>query len=238
MGDPYKMTKGSSDTTHHVFISYVKENGDAVDRLTRHLTGHGIHVWLDRDKIEPGTRWKPAIRQAIQEGSFFIACFSREYGEREKTFMNEELNLAIEELRQRPTTRAWFIPAILSPCEIPDREIGGGASLRDLQYVALHRDWDTGVQRLVNVIQEAFTQLRARTEEKSAARHDIENLAGELISLWGALVARQREASPSWVECGEKDDYEEKEIRYKKLRTEFKEQYHEDYDPLQILWPK
>ena len=98
----------------YVFISYMHENTDIVDRLCEELTSRGIKVWLDRDNIKPGTRWKDAIREAIRNGAFFIACFSKEYNKRsqtDKTYMNEELTIAIEELRQRPTDRVWFIPS-------------------------------------------------------------------------------------------------------------------------------
>jgi hypothetical protein len=49
-----------------------------------------------------------------------IACFSTAYAERDRTYMNEELTLAIDELRARPTSRAWFLPARLDECQIPD----------------------------------------------------------------------------------------------------------------------
>ena len=94
-------------------------------------TGSGY--WLDRNDIDPGLRWKREIRRAIQQGAFFIACFSKEYDERDKTYMNEELTFAIEELRQKPIDQAWFIPVKLNKCEIPDRDIGGGDTLRDLE---------------------------------------------------------------------------------------------------------
>jgi TIR domain len=94
----------------HVFISYVHDNSEVIQRLSASLEAHGVNVWLDRNDIKPGSLWKSANRDAIREGAFFIACFSREYHDRPKTYMNEELTLAIEELRQRPTDRAWFIP--------------------------------------------------------------------------------------------------------------------------------
>ncbi len=137
----------------HVFISYVNENWEAVDKICIKLKSHGIQVWLDKDEIKPGTRWKQAIRGAIRDGAFFIACFSEEYNKRDKTYMNEELTFAIEELRRRPTDRVWFIPVKLNECEIPDRDIGGGETLKDLQYVELYKDWDNSLQRIVDVIQ-------------------------------------------------------------------------------------
>ena len=63
----------------HVFISYMHENTDVVDRLRQELTSCGIKVWLDRNDIVPGSRRKDAIRNAIREEAFFTACFSKEY---------------------------------------------------------------------------------------------------------------------------------------------------------------
>ena len=74
-----------------VFISYVKENNSEVDRIHQELESHDIKVWRDLQDINPGERWKRKIRNAIREGAFFIACFSKEYNKRDKTYMNEEL---------------------------------------------------------------------------------------------------------------------------------------------------
>jgi len=83
----------------HVFISYVRENQEQVDRLCQDLERNGVNVWLDRHSIKPGARWKDAIREAIRLGDFFIACFSEDYTSKKKSYMNEELTLATEELR-------------------------------------------------------------------------------------------------------------------------------------------
>ena len=136
----------------HVFISYCHENKTIVDRLCQTLASHDIHIWLDRDNIGPGTPWKQAIQQAIQHGDFFIACFSTEANARNQTYMSEELKIAIEELHRRPVDKAWFIPVKLNECEIPDIDIGGGETLRTLQYVDLYENWETGIQRLLSTI--------------------------------------------------------------------------------------
>lgn len=136
-----------------VFISYVRENSEEVQRLAAELETHGIEVWLDKVKLKPGYRWQDAIREGISQGDFFIACFSTAYYNRSKTYMNEELTLAVEELRQRASDRAWFIPVLLSECEIPNRNIGGGETLRSIQWVELYKDWDNGVRLILSVIQ-------------------------------------------------------------------------------------
>jgi hypothetical protein len=137
---------------NHAFVSYVREDRHLVERLCRDLESNGVSLWLDREKLMPGARWQTAIRHAIAEGAHFICCFSENYLCRERTYMNEELLLAIDELRTRQPEGAWFLPVILTPCEIPDRPIGGGATLRDLQYVDLHTDWNGGLKRLINAI--------------------------------------------------------------------------------------
>ena len=140
-----------------VFISYVRENADIVGKfhqeLKQELKPRGIEVWLDRHAIDPGARWKTEIRRAIRRGTFFIACFSEEYSRREKTYMNEELTIAIEVLRQFHAECIWFIPVKLNECEIPDLDIGRGETLQDLQSVALYEDWNRGIQRILDVIQ-------------------------------------------------------------------------------------
>ena len=61
--------------------------------------------------------------------------------------MNEELTLAIEELRQFASDREWFIPVLLSECDIPARSIGGGETLLDINWVPLYENWDAGIQK-------------------------------------------------------------------------------------------
>lgn len=145
----------------HVFISYVRENEKIVQRLCDELTSHWIKVWLDRNDIAPGIRWKQAIQRAIKQGAFFIACFSKEYSGRDKTYMNEELILAIEELRQRPTDQTWFIPVKISQCEIPDRDIGAGETLGSIQWIKLYEDWESGIKDLLNVVKPTKDELNS-----------------------------------------------------------------------------
>jgi len=137
----------------HVFISYVRENQKEVDTLCNELTKYGVNVWIDRNNISPGIRWRDAIRKAIEEGDFFIACFSKAYDSMHRTYMNHELALAVQVLAEYPTDRAWFIPVLLEECDVPARSIGGIETLLDIQWVALYADWDAGVQRILAVIQ-------------------------------------------------------------------------------------
>ena len=153
------------------FISYVRDNSDQVDKLAAELRRHGVTVWLDRDDILPGADWQYAIRQAIEGGDYFIACFSAEYVARPMTYMNTEIGLAVEMLQQMPVGRIWFIPVLLSDCQVPDLPIGGGRTLTHLNWEPLHRDWDRGVRRILKAM---------RVEPKAVP---VPPLAGDLVTI-------------------------------------------------------
>jgi len=90
------------DLVGHVFISYVRENAAAVKQLQLALESAGVRVWRDTADLWPGDVWREEIRNAIVSNSLvFIACFSRESIAREVSYQNEELVVAIEQLRLR-----------------------------------------------------------------------------------------------------------------------------------------
>jgi TIR domain len=135
-----------------VFISYVREDLLAVSALASAIKGAGYEVWIDHENLGGGERWKGTIRNAIREGTAMIACFSSAYSERARTYMNEELTLAIDEIRSRPTDMTWFIPVRLDNCVVPDRALGAGETLRDIQAVDLFPDTSAGHERVLKAI--------------------------------------------------------------------------------------
>ena len=145
-----------------VFISYVRENWNVVRELVEVLKARDLDVWIDREQLLPGQRWASVIREAIRNGDYFIACFSRESNEKTKSFMNDEISVAIEELRKRPHDKAWFLPVRLNECEIPEFSIGAGETLSSIHYVDLFSDRDFGINRLVASVARGPSQNRAR----------------------------------------------------------------------------
>jgi hypothetical protein len=136
-----------------VFVSYVREDAPMVDALCDDLRARGLPVWQDRTSLAPGERWQVAIRRAITQGACaFVACFSENYSARARSYMNEELTLAIEEIRKRPQDRTWFIPVRLNDISVPDRDIGGGETLSDIQQVDMFPDWNIAVKQLAGVL--------------------------------------------------------------------------------------
>jgi TIR domain len=138
----------------HAFISYVSDDSEVVDRLQHDLERAGVVVWRDRTSLGVGDRWKESIRRAISDGAFFICCFSEASGTRARSYMNEELTFAIEELRVRNPQKIWFLPVVLPGGDVPDRPVNAHESLRDFHYTFLSPDnWDSGISNLVRSIQ-------------------------------------------------------------------------------------
>ena len=149
-----KVNPKTSSIAGHVFISYVRENSRQVDWLHQRLEGAGVPVWRDTADLWPGEDWRSKIRRAITDGALvFIACFSQAAVSRHKSYQNEEIMLAIEQMRLRPPDHPWLIPVRFDECEIPDREIGAGRTLSSIQRADLFGDSaNEGIERLLRVI--------------------------------------------------------------------------------------
>ena len=132
---------GSKQRVGHVFISYVREDAVQTDRLHRIFENARIPVWRDTVDLLPGEQWGEKIRSAITDNALaFIACFSRKSVGRNKSYQNEELTLAIEQLRQRNPVEPWLIPVRFDECIIPDLNIGAGRTLASIQRADLFGD--------------------------------------------------------------------------------------------------
>lgn len=134
-----------------VFISYVRENARFVGFLKQILEKNGVRVWLDKDNLNPGVRWRQAIENAIRQGTYFLSIHSKQRESRSVSYANEELVVAIEEIRKRPVSKPWFIPIKIDDCEIEARPIGGGETLLDLNICDL-RDWNVNMRRLLETL--------------------------------------------------------------------------------------
>ncbi len=139
----------------HAFLSYVREDSDEVDALQKLLEAAGIPVWRDTSDLWPGEDWRIKIRRAINRDALvFIACFSGRGMARTRSYQNEELVLAIDELRRRRPGDPWLFPVRFDDCDIPDYELGAGRTLASLQRADLFgANRDLAAQRLVAAVQ-------------------------------------------------------------------------------------
>ena len=125
----------------HVFLSYLRDDSASADLIDSALKSAGLRVWRDTANLWPGEDWRLRIRQAITSDALaFIACFSRASLARPSGTHNEELTLAIEQIRNRRPDTPWLIPVRLDDCAIPDLDIGAGRTLTSIRHVDVFGD--------------------------------------------------------------------------------------------------
>jgi hypothetical protein len=201
----------------HAFISYVREDTLQIDQLQWTLEAAGVPVWRDTADLWPGEDWRTKIRRAITNDALvFLACFSQASLARGKSYQNEELTLAIEQLRRRTPDDPWLIPVRLDECEIPDRDIGGGRTLTSIQRADLFGDhYDEGAARLVAVV------LRVLGQQTDAATASAENSPGRVVD--GASPQFEEVADASAIDAliafGEGEKIEFKSSLHHPYRT-------------------
>lgn len=147
----------------HAFISYVREDSGDVDQLQQMLEAAGVQVWRDTADLWPGEDWRAKIRRAITDDALvFIACFSHNSLARKVSYQNEEMALAIDQLRLRRPGKPWLIPVRFDDCDIPDFDIGGGRTLATIQRADVFGDRKgDGIVRLVAAVRRILRQSSA-----------------------------------------------------------------------------
>jgi len=139
-------------------VSYLREDSLRVKQIVRALEAAGVPTWIDVDDLKPGLRWKSQIREAVSRAPLVLLCISEAYGRREKTYLNEELTLMIEELRQRRVDRPWLLVLRLDDCPVPARPIGAGETMEDLQRIDAFPDPNAAVRHVVEALASSSAQ--------------------------------------------------------------------------------
>ena len=132
-------------TKPRVFIAYVEEDLALARKLYRAFEDNGFRPWLDKKKLMPGQNWPRAIEAAIHTSDFFVACFSRRATSKRGSF-HSELRYALFCAAKVPLDEIFLIPLRLDDCAVPNR------ISKQIQYLDLFPEWDSGLNRLIAVI--------------------------------------------------------------------------------------
>lgn len=98
-----------------IFISYVREDAAAAERLAEAITGLGGDVWLDRRRLQPGDAWEPEILGSIRRGiRLFVPLISRHTEARDEGYVFKEWGEAVDRARGIPSRR-FIVPVVVDP---------------------------------------------------------------------------------------------------------------------------
>ena len=176
----------------HAFVSYVREDIDAVNQLVSVLHAASIPVWKDTENLWPGEDWQQKIREAIENGSLaFIACFSRSSTQKAKSYMNAEMNLAVDQIRLMRPGHIWLLPVRLDDCELPFFDLGGGRTLNSLQRIDLFGPKrETNLARLISAVTSVFgSPTTTSGSGRLLPSHVAHTLAGHEWPVWGVAFS-------------------------------------------------
>jgi hypothetical protein len=96
-----------------IFISYVREDGDAARRLAEAISRLGGDVWLDERRLEVGDRWEQSILSGIRRGvRLFVPMISARTEKRDEGYVFREWDEAVERARSIPRRRV-IIPVVV-----------------------------------------------------------------------------------------------------------------------------
>ena len=121
----------------HIFISYSRIDSEIVDRLAGKFVETGYRIWLDREDIKGGNKWRQHVVTAIEDAEIFIIALSPNSVKSES--VRKELDLA-------DSIEKDIIPITIHATDITEAM---KYQLAGLQIVDLSRDFESGFRELL-----------------------------------------------------------------------------------------
>lgn len=159
-----------------IFLCYAREDEDQVKELYRNLQNSGFKPWMDKVDLVGGERWRLIIQDTIPKCEFFVACLSKNSKDK-RGFLQREISIALDVLRERLEKDIYIIPLRLEECEVPE-------SLSPHQWVDYFRE--DGWNRLLKSLYKGMDSLglikRVKLRFKQRALTDDDILT--MIEKW------------------------------------------------------
>lgn len=169
------------------FISYAREDLDAVRALYLTLRRLGLRVWMDKppppfdlDGLAPGERWDERIREVIEDAEYMVVCFSRA-SVAKPGYIQTEFRKALEKLSQLPHGQIFVIPIRLDDCAIPRTRVDG-VSFDQYNYLDC---FDANFDILVRFFADRLDTLRPDITQAQVQSRRPDG-AGQLIDALGS----------------------------------------------------
>jgi hypothetical protein len=98
---------------HSVFISYAREDLNAVQRIRAALEAAGIATWFDIDRLEGGDDYDRKIQRNIARCSYFIPVISANTDRRLEAYFRREWSYALDRARNMAEEALFILPVTL-----------------------------------------------------------------------------------------------------------------------------
>jgi hypothetical protein len=151
----------------HVFVSYSRRDDAVMRRIVKHLRAQDIKVWVDNEKLVPGTPvWEYEIEKAIKGASAIVVILSPDAKKSE--WVLREITLADQYQKRAFPVLAGGKKEDSIPFRLITR-----------QFVDIRADESTGLNSLSSAISFYLEELSRLQEEREAAKRKIKRLEQE-----------------------------------------------------------
>jgi hypothetical protein len=137
-----------------VFIAYVHEDAEQADRIFDALLAAGFEPWMDRRKLLPGQNWARSLQNAMDTSDFAVCCFSQN-SIRKRSGFQAEIRYALECAHRLPLDEIFLLPVRLDSSPVP-LDVA-----REMHYVDMFPDWDSGIGLVIEAIRQQLNRKRA-----------------------------------------------------------------------------
>ena len=148
----------------HVFISYSRQDTQIIERLVRELEAARVAVWIDREDILGGAKWRRQIVDAIEAADVVLVALSPNAAASDN--VRKELDIAQE--ANKPV-----LPVEIRRTVVPKDMV---YQLVGLQRIDLATSFDVGVKRLVESVRALVTAPQALVRLSPEVRSEIKEL--------------------------------------------------------------
>jgi len=139
-----------------LFINYAKEDFESANKLCRDLKENSdVQLWIDKDSLLVGDKWKLDVRRAIEEATFFIALLSKK-STTKSGHVQVEIRKALEKMKTLPEGKRFILPVRLQECNSSFSEF------EEIQRVDMFPSWQDGLKKLLKVVAKSRVYLGRR----------------------------------------------------------------------------
>lgn len=181
----------------HVFMSYSRKDEAVMQHIATFLREQGINVWVDNEKLVPGTAiWEAEIEKAIKAASAIIVVLSPD--SKNSEWVRREITLADQ-------YRIRIFPVLVCG----DEEASITLRLITRQYVDIRQNDVIGLNSLSTELSRYLKELEAREQR---VREDVERLAREKAEREAAEKAAREKAEREATEKAAKEKAEREAV--------------------------
>jgi hypothetical protein len=203
-----------------IFVSYSRKDLQTVRELYRRLTDMGYSLWFDQESLLAGQDWEQEIRRAIKSSSAVLMCLSSNWVG-EPGYVQKELKLALEVMKEMPEGRIHTIPVRLDDCQVPP-------ALERLHWVDMTAP--QGLARLTAAIDAAVGRSKPPDREERQSINAYSEFMEDIIAK-GGIIHRD-----PWKEASSQEELEFKALLKGRWNKSLDYLQAERYEAILELW--